>query len=97
MLGDELKKARLKAGLTQEQVAVRARISREYVSKLEHGRQSPTVDMLLRVCRILGTRASGVLAKVEATMVSSGPRGLTIGRTDPNAVTPQPSRRRGTD
>lgn len=65
MLGDELKKARLKAGLTQEQVAARARISREYVSQLERNRQSPTVDMLLRVCRILGTSASRIIARIE--------------------------------
>jgi transcriptional regulator with XRE-family HTH domain len=41
MLGDELKKARQMAGLTQEQVAARARISREYVSQLERNRQFP--------------------------------------------------------
>jgi len=67
MLGDELKKARLQAGLTQEQVAARARISREYVSQLERNRQSPTVAMLFRVCRILGTPASKVIAAVEKT------------------------------
>jgi transcriptional regulator with XRE-family HTH domain len=66
MLGDELKKARLKAGLTQEQLAAQARISREYVSQLERNRQSPTVDMLLRVCRILKTSAARVISKVES-------------------------------
>jgi transcriptional regulator with XRE-family HTH domain len=65
MLGNELKKARLKAGLTQEQVAAKARISREYVSQLERNRQSPTVAMLLRVCQILGKPASRIIAKVE--------------------------------
>jgi transcriptional regulator with XRE-family HTH domain len=65
MLGDELRKARLKAGLTQEQVAAQARISREYVSQLERNRQSPTVDMLLRVSRILKTSASRLIAKAE--------------------------------
>jgi len=65
MLGNELKKARLKAGLTQEQVAAQAQISREYVSQLERNRQSPTVDMLLRVCRILGVPASRIVAKIE--------------------------------
>ena len=53
------------AGLTQEQVAARARISREYVSQLERDRQSPTVAMLLRVCQILGRRASTIIAKIE--------------------------------
>ncbi len=65
MLGDELRKARQKAGMTQEQVAARARISREYVSQLERNRQSPTVDMLLKVCRILETSAARIIAKVE--------------------------------
>jgi len=65
MLGDELRKARHKAGMTQEQVAARARISREYVSQLERNRQSPTVEMLLKVCRILGTSAARIIAKVE--------------------------------
>lgn len=65
MLGDELRKARLKAGLTQEQVAARTRISREYVSQLERNRQSPTVDMLLRICRILGVSAATIIGKVE--------------------------------
>lgn len=65
MLGDELRKARLKAGLTQEQVAAQARISREYVSQLERNRQSPTVDMLLRVCAMLKVSASRLIAKVE--------------------------------
>lgn len=68
MLGDELRKARNKAGLTQEQVAARARISREYVSQLERNRQSPTVDMLLRVCRILGVSAARIIERVEAGM-----------------------------
>lgn len=66
MLGEELRKARNKAGLTQEQVAAKARISREYVSQLERNRQSPTVDMLLRVCRILGVPAARIIERVEA-------------------------------
>lgn len=66
MLGEELRRARNKAGLTQEQVAAKARISREYVSQLERNRQSPTVDMLLRVCRILGVPAARIIERVEA-------------------------------
>ena len=65
MLGDELRHARRSAGMTQEQLAAKARISREYVSQLERDRQSPTVDMLLRICRILGTSAAQIIASVE--------------------------------
>ena len=48
MLGDEIRKARRKAGVTQEELAFRAGISRQYVSLLELGRKSPTVFVLLR-------------------------------------------------
>lgn len=65
MLGSELRKARLAADLTQEQVAAKAGLSREYLSKLENDRQSPTIDTLLRICRILGVRASKLIAKTE--------------------------------
>ena len=65
MLGPELRKAREAAGLTQEQVAARAKISREYVSHLERGEYSPTLDVLLRVCAALGVKAWQVVRKVE--------------------------------
>lgn len=66
MLGDELRKARLSAGLTQEELAHRARVSRNYVSELERSAKSPTVDTLLRLCEAMETRASVLLAAVEA-------------------------------
>jgi transcriptional regulator with XRE-family HTH domain len=65
MLGDELYRRRVAAGLTQEELADRAEIDRTYVSKLERGIQSPTVDMLIRVCHAMGAKASDVLAAVE--------------------------------
>lgn len=65
MLGEELRKAREKAGLTQEQVAARAKITREYVSHLERGESSPTVDLLRRVCGAIGVKAWQVIRRVE--------------------------------
>lgn len=65
MLGDELRKCREAAGITQEQLAEKANIDRTYVSILERNRQSPTVDMLIRVCRAMGVRASDVVAQIE--------------------------------
>ena len=35
MMGEELRKARVRAGLTQEQLSFRAGLSRPYVSQLE--------------------------------------------------------------
>jgi transcriptional regulator with XRE-family HTH domain len=65
VLGEELRKARQRAGLTQEEVAARARISREYVSKLERDQYSPTADVLIRICTALGTTAWKILKRVE--------------------------------
>lgn len=64
-LGEELRKARIAAGLTQEELAFKADISRNYVSLLELGEKSPTVQVLLRICKALNVRASAVIARVE--------------------------------
>jgi transcriptional regulator with XRE-family HTH domain len=64
-LGKELRKARAAAGLTQEELAFKADVSRNYVSLLELDHKSPTVQMLLRICKALGVKASQVIARVE--------------------------------
>ncbi len=56
---------REKAHLTQEQVAAKAGISREYLSMLENNHKSPTVDTLARICQALNTRPSTLLRRVE--------------------------------
>lgn len=65
MLGEELRKARKKAGLTQEELAFAAGISRNYVSLLELGQKSPTVDTLLKICKAIDVSASKLIAKIE--------------------------------
>ena len=64
-LGEELKKAREAARMTQEQVAVAAGIDRAHLSLLENDHKSPTVDTLFRICRAVGVPASEILAHVE--------------------------------
>lgn len=68
MLGKELRKARTRAGLTQEDLAFKARVDRTYISMLENDKKSPTVDMLMRICQALGIAASQLLAQVEISM-----------------------------
>ena len=65
MLGDELRKAREGADLTQEKLAFETGISRAYISQLEHDHKSPTVETLFLLCRACGTKASDVIAAVE--------------------------------
>ena len=72
MLGEELRKAREGAGLTQERLAFRAGVSRPYVSQLERDLKSPTMDALFRICEALGVRASALIARVEQARDATG-------------------------
>ena len=65
MLGDELRKAREKAGMTQQELSLQAGIDRSYISMLEHDKKSPTVEMLFLICETLGTSAARIIARVE--------------------------------
>ena len=53
-IGIRLKEARTKKGLSQAAVAAKARISREYLNKLEAGKYDPTVGVLQRLAKALG-------------------------------------------
>lgn len=41
-------------------------MDRTYISDIENDKVSPTVDMLERLCKALGVRASEMLARVES-------------------------------
>ena len=65
VLGDEIRKIRLAAKLTQEELAFRSRLSRNYISLLELDQKSPTVETLMRLCRALGVNASSLIIAIE--------------------------------
>ena len=65
VLGEAIRKARRKAGLTQEELAFRASVSRNYVSLLELDEKSPTVDTLLRIAHAMNAKASTLIEHVE--------------------------------
>lgn len=65
MLGAELRKAREAAGLSQEKLAFKAGIHRTYISMLEREKASPTLDTLLRICKVLRIRASDIVRRLE--------------------------------
>ena len=65
MIGRELRRAREAAGLTQEELAFRARLHRTYISILERELKSPTLDVLGRICRVLGLPVSALVRRAE--------------------------------
>ena len=65
MLGDTIRRHRLAAGLSQERLALQAGVDRTSVSNIERDLKSPTVDMLIRLCRVMNARPSEILAEIE--------------------------------
>ena len=65
MLGKVLRNLREEAGMTQEELAFKAKIDRPYISQLEHDKKSPTLKMLFRLCDALGVKALELIARVE--------------------------------
>lgn len=57
-LGLNLKKYRLDASLTQEELAERVGIHPTYVGKLEGGKNNPSVKMLFKISRAIGVKLS---------------------------------------
>lgn len=53
MIGKRIKESRLNAGLTQERVAEAADITTVYLSKIENGKVTPTLDTLGAICAVI--------------------------------------------
>jgi XRE family transcriptional regulator of biofilm formation len=57
-----LKRLRQERGLTQEQVATSAKVTRFYISQLETGlRKSPSLPVLKRLAKALGVPVTALL------------------------------------
>lgn len=65
MLGDEIRKVRKAAGLSQEELAGKSNLHRTYISLLERNKKSPTLDSLFRICKALGISASNLIKRIE--------------------------------
>ena len=53
LFGENVRHYRLARGMTQEQLGVKARMERGYVSELERGIRNPTIDALGRLADAL--------------------------------------------
>lgn len=65
MLGQLIRKHREAKDLSQEELSFEAEIHRTYVSQLERGLQSPTIEVLRRICSALDIKTSALLAELE--------------------------------
>ncbi len=60
-----LREARLRAGLSQETLALAAKLHRTEISLLERGAREPRLSTLLRLARALGVPPAALLLDIE--------------------------------
>ena len=53
ILGDTIRSERLKAGLTQEQLAEKANLARNYIGNIERAEYKVTLEALFRIAKAL--------------------------------------------
>lgn len=52
--GEFIRAARLRKSLTQNEVAIAAKVEQAYLSKVELGKREPSLSIALRLCDALG-------------------------------------------
>lgn len=62
MVGQAIKRRRLRQGLTQAAVADLTGIDRGHISRLEDGTFQPSLATLARIAKVLGTTSSRLMA-----------------------------------
>jgi len=64
--GKVIRKLRIEAGLTQEELGFEADLRRTFVSTIELGQQQPTLVTIFKLSRALNVPASKIIELVEA-------------------------------
>lgn len=66
--GEVLRELRLERQLSQEALALEAGVQRNYVSLLERGMNSASINILFKLSPILGVTVSQLMSQVEERM-----------------------------
>lgn len=64
--GMALREIRKQQGFTQETLAFESGLDRTYISLLELGTSSPTLDTIVALCKALGVSLTQLASQVEA-------------------------------
>jgi len=64
LLGEAIRARRKKAGLTQEKLAEKSDLSTVFISRVECGKESPTVDSLLKIANALKAPLRDLLREI---------------------------------
>jgi transcriptional regulator with XRE-family HTH domain len=63
-LGETIRAKRMKAGLSQEQLAEKADLARNYIGNIERAEYKVTVVVLVRIAKALGVKVRDLVAEL---------------------------------
>ena len=63
-LGDAIRARRKEREFSQERLAERAELSTVFISRVECGKESPSLDSLVKIARALGVRVRDLVNEV---------------------------------
>lgn len=86
-IGSKLRDLRLKNGLTQEELADRAELSKGFISQLENDLTSPSIATLIDILTLLGSSLSEFFADYDETKLVFTPDDYFEKTTDTGSVT----------
>lgn len=67
VVADQLRKQRIKAELSQDELAKLAGIDRKTINRIENGHFSPTLDTITRLCVVLKITPGNLLGSGRST------------------------------
>jgi transcriptional regulator with XRE-family HTH domain len=67
--GRALKKIRLKKKLTQESLSLEAQLARVYISELEYGKKTPSIETVFKISKALNIKCSKLMDLTEEEFI----------------------------
>ena len=65
LFGEVLQRYRAAAGISQEELALRADVDRTFISRLERGVRQPTITTLINLAEALSVSAADLVGETE--------------------------------
>lgn len=81
------------ANLTQEELADKAGIHRTYLSLLERGKRTPTIEVIRLLAKALKTTMTAIVAELEGLKVQVEASGAVNNPESDRGAAPRPARR----
>lgn len=82
VFGEQLRQIRRAAGITQEELAFRVGLDRTYISLLERGIKSPTLNTFFRLCKVLDQQPAQVIDQIYQRILQAEEEAGSVPRQD---------------